>query len=355
MYVPPSEKKSISKKEEKLERKKRNIFTYLLNIYLGTGSSLLGSFFLFFIIFVIWGCGWYFLLKHVFPNDAIIEYQTATNGFGFIVGAIFYKWLQETMDDYMAPVKHLKDLLETIYFFSELFLIMPLYGEEETEKQEKGYKTKLYILLDSLLYYSLRLYIDHDNTEYQVVSDKITGITRNTIFVEYCGKKKEREFKTEREKIACISQVILHFILQLEKNQIIDQQQAKLLLQRHEKIHEKIILSDIGLEIIDPPYIYNHIIFVLLAYFSLIFPFGLYVGAPNFMPYVYPFLMVIFIGFYIIRKWLGDPLDESNPLGTRMYFNWRKQLRTRLYEKVYDTSHTGNGGISLFNSIFSLV
>lgn len=291
--------------------------TRFLNLYLGTGTSLLGSFLLTLFLFGLWGVGWFALLEYLIPDPSIQDFQDGMSGISFILSAIYYRWLVSAFEGYNEGPNALRDLMLTIRNIHSVLLDLTITQREKVAEELK----RCHILLDALLFFSFRLYIDHD-------TEKYTGKTFELV------EKSESVFKSERKKVQAITSALTReltspgFLTDIQFQEIFD---------LFKPLQRRFNNADINITVQEPPFIDNHLIFVLFIYFFFVFPFNLYVQLGDVMVYSYPFLMTLFVGAYLIRRWQEDPLSITNPFGTTKYFEWRNDFRKTMKQDYKET------------------
>lgn len=290
--------------------------TRFLNLYVGTGSSLLGSFVLTLFIYALWGVGWFALLEYLFTDDSIKQFQDGMSGISFILSAIYYRWLMSAFDGYNDGPTALRNLLLSIKTLASVFLnTVSVRSDVPMEKVRKCFS-----LTDAMAFYSFRLYIDHD--------------------YEHYGKSSETV--SERKRVQWLVNAFVRELADLNNSQYLTNAQYNSITELLQPLYTRFNNADINIVISDPPFIQNHLLFVLFIYFFFAFPFTLYVQIGKVMVYSYPFLMTLFTGAYLIRRWQDDPLSINSPFGTLKYFEWRREIRKAMkqeYESIRKSTY----------------
>ena len=294
-----------------------------LNLYVGTGSGLIGTLILSVFIYVVWGVAWFQILQHFIDDEDIGEIHSAFISVGIIFGIVYSTWLFRAFDGYTTAPSGLKNTLLSVYNVHSIFLSSIRTANNLSDSIAANI-TWVHIHLDELLFFSFRLYIDHDKDVYEAKVVTEPGLKRykhteghrcvvNTSSVSSAAYIHDLEILIRRQ------------LYQLrESNAIYDTDE---ILKALNQVTDRIQGNNINLTIQEPPYVENHLLFILFIFFFFVAPFNIYVQSRSLMPYAYPLMLFLFVTPYLMRKWLGDALSYNNPFGTAKYFRYRHTIR----------------------------
>ena len=320
-------------------KEKKLSFTRFLNAYFGKGNSLAGELAIYFVIFIVIGCIWFAIFEYGLDKEVLRNLQNALIAISFIVGYVYARWLNKSWEGYNDGPNSLLSInnkISNIFPVVRAQMNMKKVKDEETKNEINELLHNLYILLDAQFFYTLRLFISDDDDNYFGIPVNGVGsqtITTNVrVFDLFFDKKQEHEFEKTSEILKEISICSTQILNKLEDCNFLKE---KGLISLNKILYSLINLyNDANKTAVVKEPIYQdwHVNFILIVYFIFWFPFMLYSQEGHIMLYSYPFLLFMFVGFYIIRNWLGNPFDKKNPLGVKQYYMWKKEFKTHLFE-----------------------
>jgi hypothetical protein len=279
--------------------------TRFLNLYAGTGSGLLGNLFVVFVMLGLWGVGTYALLEYLMTDEDVERVQEGATFLAFIIGIVFWRWLAMAFESYNDEAIALRRLLTGISNMSSAAASFMNGGNKETS-----------IWFEALAFYSFRLYIDHDSS----------GHYEHWNSIEDTLPDKRHRFVTERDRTHFLSRSLLKHLTTLREKGALPEHSFDLLYQLWMPINDNILSADVTLSLPEAPFLHHWLVLVIFLHVIFVSPFEMFVRVRFWMVFVYPPTMLLVTGFYFIRQWLGNRLDKKNPLGTRVFFEWREKI-----------------------------
>ena len=298
-----------------------------LNLYVGTGTGYLGTAFVTFVMFTLWGIASFALLEYVMEDDDVEKVKNGVDFLLAITGIVYYRWLLDLLSGYETEPTQLAELLKTLprlasYISSCYYTSSSRYGNHPTPlKNNNDDKIrnvqKTYQTLDALCHYSVKLYLKSDNGK-SYDRDDLKQILSG---VPTSG------FSSDEEIATLLTTSMSIHLSHLQKLEILNDQQYTIAWGLFAPIYSKWNGLHVKLEAPHVSFLNDWMLTIIFFYFILIIPFQMFLSIRLYMVFFYPVSMTLFTLPYIIRKWLGNPLDASNPFGTQKYFRWRDDIQ----------------------------
>lgn len=345
-------------------------FTSCLNQYVATGSGYIGIVIMILILYGAWGACTYYLLEYFMTDSDVNKFHDGVSTILFVVSVVYLWWITPSRSIMSQPralrilQEHIKILGRNLYSIHTCVHLIHCEKKnnnfdgnstDETEKkmiEDDNAFREVYKCLISLAHYSLRMFLDHDYIDAPVEFD-LNVIKKQPVLYNHQGRgfsgnsssKKNPEFtrlfslSNNRELVERCQEHLLTGINFLELKKIITSAQYQVLNLHYATITgtQGLAESTVNLEVREPPFLQHWLVFVLYVYFLIFFPFDMFLRIRDLMLYIYAPVVTLFTGPYIIRVFLGDPMDRKNPQGTETYFQWRKQLVDYLIRKCNET------------------
>jgi hypothetical protein len=261
------------------------------------------------------------------------EFSNVINPLTYIIGFLYYRWLQQLSDGYMSGPKQYAQLTSKIVTFSDLFF--SLHSAIQTKRASEDVLVEVKECLIAMVDYGIYLFAKYEGRDSRRSMrrlDKFARGEQDSIVREVLQNQEKAGMTVDGMRD--LMSIIVEKIKCREEGGHFSVGDTTMCTRQLDAISDMIEEMDVSFKIIEPAVFQTLLITTLYTYFIIWVPYSLWTVLEYWASViVYTIIMFILTNIYLIRTWLGDPFSASRPLKTVDYEAWKESAIDRIISK----------------------